>query len=62
MENVFIKKWTISIVKQGKFKVGVVPADRRGCLCSTKNIFVAIMEGGSLAMSAGATPAIFWPI
>jgi hypothetical protein len=20
------------------------------------------MEGGSLAMSAGATPAIFWPI
>jgi hypothetical protein len=51
----------ISLVKQGKFNVGVVPADRRGCFLLT-NIFVGIMEGGSLAMSAGANPEIFLPI
>jgi hypothetical protein len=55
------KKRTISLVKQGKFKVGVAPADRRVCLL-LKNIFVGIMEGGSLAMSAGANPMIFRPI
>jgi hypothetical protein len=26
------QKWKISLVKQGKFKVGVVPADILGCL------------------------------
>jgi hypothetical protein len=28
----FSQKWTISLVKQGKFKVGVVPADKLGHL------------------------------
>jgi hypothetical protein len=27
-----LSKWTISLVKQGKFKVGVVPADGLGRL------------------------------
>jgi hypothetical protein len=31
-------------------------------LCTTKNVFVGIMEGGSPAMSAGANPVIFGPI
>jgi hypothetical protein len=50
------QKWTISLVKQGKFKVGVVPADLLGCLL-LKTIF-----GGSLAMSGGANPMNYWPI
>jgi hypothetical protein len=29
--RMFIQKWTISLVKQGKFKEGVVPADGLGC-------------------------------
>jgi hypothetical protein len=44
------QKWTISLVKQGKSKVGVVPADRLGCLL----LKIIIMEGGCLAMLAGA--------
>jgi hypothetical protein len=35
----------ISPVKQGKFKEGVVLADRRGCLL-LNYIFVGIMKGG----------------
>jgi hypothetical protein len=31
-----VKKWMISLVKQGKFKVGVVPADGLGHF-TTKN-------------------------
>jgi hypothetical protein len=54
----YVIKRTISLVKQGKFKVGVVPAYTRGCL-PLKNIFVGIMEGG---MPAGASPTIFGPI
>jgi hypothetical protein len=52
----------ISLVKQSKFKVGVVPTDRQGFLLLKINIFVVIMEGGSLAMSAGAYRTIFGPI
>jgi hypothetical protein len=58
------RTYTIEIqelVKQGKFQVGVVPDDRRYCLL-LKHIFVGIMEGGSLAMSAGANHTIFGPI
>jgi hypothetical protein len=29
--RMFSQPWMISLVKQGKFKVGVVPADRLGC-------------------------------
>jgi hypothetical protein len=32
-------KWTVSLVKQGKFKEGVAPADRLGCLL-LKSLFV----------------------
>jgi hypothetical protein len=46
-------------VQQGKFKVGVVPADRLGCLILS---FFVIMKGGTLAMSAGADTTIFRPI
>jgi hypothetical protein len=49
------QKWTISLVKQGKFKRGVVPADGQGRLL----LLFVIMEGGSLAMAAGANPTIF---
>jgi hypothetical protein len=31
------QKWTISLLKQGNFKVGVVPADGIGRLHTTKN-------------------------
>jgi hypothetical protein len=47
----------IFLVKQAKFKVGVVPADRLACLLE-KDIFCNC-EWGSLAMSAGANPTIF---
>jgi hypothetical protein len=47
------QKWAISLVKQGKFKVGVVPADGLGCLLRKKLFFVFI-KWGSLAMTAGA--------
>jgi hypothetical protein len=61
MANVIIfKKLAIFLVKQGMFKVAVVPADRLGCLL-LKNILV-IMEGGSLTMSAGASTTIFGTI
>jgi hypothetical protein len=40
--------------KQGKLKIGV--AYRLGC---SLYIFFVIMEGGSLALSAGANTAIF---
>jgi hypothetical protein len=55
------QKWTISLVKQGNFKVGVVPADRLGRLLLKTIIFVFIKWGG-LAMSAGANPMNFRPI
>jgi hypothetical protein len=49
------KKQAVFLVNQGKFKVGVVPADRLGCLLQ-KYIFV-IMEGvQSLACQLGLTP------
>jgi hypothetical protein len=44
----------ISLVKQGKFKGGLVPADGLGRLL-LKTIF-CIYFWGSLAMSAGANP------
>jgi hypothetical protein len=52
----FIQKWTISLVKQGKFKEGVVPADGLGCF------FFVFIKWGSLAMSAVANPMNFRPI
>jgi hypothetical protein len=52
------KKWTSSLVKQDKFKVGVVPAYGLGCLLLTPFYFVFI-KWGSLAMSAGANPMTF---
>jgi hypothetical protein len=55
------QKKTILLVKQGKFKVGVVPPDRLGCLL-LKILFFVIMEGGSLAMSTLANLTIFGPI
>jgi hypothetical protein len=54
------QKWTISVVNQGKFKVGVVPADGLGCLL-LKLFFVSI-KWGSLALSAGLTPMNGQPI
>jgi hypothetical protein len=48
------QKWTISLVKQGKFKIGIVPADVYGLLL-LKTIFVFI-KYGSLAMSAVVNP------
>jgi hypothetical protein len=42
------------MVQQGIFNVGVVTADRLGCLLLT--IFSVMMEGGSLAMSTGFGP------
>jgi hypothetical protein len=51
------KKWTISLVKQGKFIVCVFPADGLGFLL-LKTIFVYI-KCGRLAMSAGAKPMNF---
>jgi hypothetical protein len=43
-------------VKQGKFKAGVVPGDRRGCLRLKIFLLELHIEWGSLAMSAGLTP------
>jgi hypothetical protein len=50
----------ISLVKPGKFKIGVAPADGLGHLL-LKTIFVFI-KWGSLSMSAGANPVNVWPI
>jgi hypothetical protein len=36
------QKWMISLLKNGKFKVGKVPADGLGSLHTTKNFFVFI--------------------
>jgi hypothetical protein len=55
------QKWMISFVKQGKFKVGVVPADGLGSLL-LKTIFFLLFIWGSLAMSAAANTMNFWPI
>jgi hypothetical protein len=55
--RMFSRKWTIRLVKQGNFKVGVVPADGLGRLLLTA-IFV-FFEWGSLAMSAGSNPMNF---
>jgi hypothetical protein len=54
------QKWTNSLIKQGKFKVVVVPADGLGRLL-LKTFFVVI-KWGSLAMPAGANPMNFHPI
>jgi hypothetical protein len=54
------EKWTISLVKQVKFKLSIVPAVGLGQLL-LKTIFVFI-QWGSLAMSDGANPMIFWPL
>jgi hypothetical protein len=50
----------ISLVKQGKFKVGVIPGNRLGCL-PQKHFFV-IIKRGSVPMSAWANLMSFWPI
>jgi hypothetical protein len=47
------QKWTIYLVKQGRFKVGVVPADGLGRL-QLKTIISKFIKWGSLAMSDGA--------
>jgi hypothetical protein len=57
----FGQKWTISLVKQGEFKVGGIPADGLSCLL-LKTIFLYLLNGGSIAMSAGANPMNFRPI
>jgi hypothetical protein len=57
----FSQKWTISLVKHGKFKAGVVQADGLGRLV-LKTYFCVIIKWGSLVMSAGANPMNFWPI
>jgi hypothetical protein len=49
------QKWTISLVKQGTFKVGVVPADGLGRLL-LKTIFVYLLNGVVLACQLGLTP------
>jgi hypothetical protein len=52
------QKWTLFLVKQGKFKVGVVQADGLGFLD-----FLNLLNGVVyMAMSAGASPNNFWPI
>jgi hypothetical protein len=60
LHRVFSQKLKISLAKQGKFKVGVVPADGLGRLLL--KLFVVFIDWGSLAMSAGAYPVNFWPI
>jgi hypothetical protein len=53
------QKWTISIVKQGKFKVSVVPPDH----ILQKNYFLYLLNGVVyVAMSAGANRMIFLSI
>jgi hypothetical protein len=37
------QKWTISLLKQGKFKIGVVPADGPGCLL--QKLFLYLFNG-----------------
>jgi hypothetical protein len=49
----------ISHVKQGKFKVGVVPANGLGRLLL---IFLYLLNGVVSAMSAGANTTNFRPI
>jgi hypothetical protein len=54
-----------SYIKQGKLKVGVVPADGLGHLCRyilPKIIFFVFIERGSLAVSAGSNRMNFRPI
>jgi hypothetical protein len=51
------QKWTISLVKQGKFKVGAVPADGLGHIL-LKTFFVFI-KWGSQPCQLGLTPLIF---
>jgi hypothetical protein len=46
-----------SLAKQGKFKVGIVSTARL-CILFTTYYFFVIMDVGSLAMSAGANPAL----
>jgi hypothetical protein len=55
------QQWTISLIKQGKFKVGAVPADGLGRLL-LKLFFFVFIKLGSLVMSAGANRMNFWPI
>jgi hypothetical protein len=58
----FSPKRTISLVKQGKFKVGVVAADGLGHLLLHINYFFVFIKCGSLAISAGAKLMNFQPI
>jgi hypothetical protein len=44
------KKQSISLVKQGKFKVGVVPADGQGRLPLKKTYFFVFINWGILDM------------
>jgi hypothetical protein len=46
------QKWKISLAKQGKFKIGVDPADGLHRPFTTKNFFV-IIKWSNLAMSFG---------
>jgi hypothetical protein len=54
------QQWTISLIKQGKFKVGAVPADGLGRFLL--KLFFVFIKLGSLVMSAGANRMNFWPI
>jgi hypothetical protein len=53
------QQWTIFLVKQGNFKVGVVPADGLGRLL-LKHFF--IKWNSPSVMSAAANPMNFWLI
>jgi hypothetical protein len=56
--------WPIHLVKQGKFNVVVVLADGlvRLLLKNEWGTFLYLLNGGSLAMSAGANPMDFRPV
>jgi hypothetical protein len=55
------QKWTVSLVKQGKFKNRCSPSWKTRSF-NTKNYFFVFFKWGSLAMSAGANPMKFWLI
>jgi hypothetical protein len=54
------QKWTISLVKQGKFKVGVVPADGLDLLLL--KTFLYLLNGVVWPSQLGLTPMNFQPI
>jgi hypothetical protein len=51
-----------SYVKQGKFNVGVHSPSWQPRSFTTKNYFLYLINGGLLALSAGAVTMNFWPI